>query len=130
MTPRLFLLLPVIALFTCSCSSWKIPGFGKGKDSPKSPEKKSAPAGDVTSFDTNQARWIEDQLTLTPELKDRFTVTPRADDILIELKDDITPGNETLFLERAKAMKEAMAGTFRRPVNTLVFKFPSREIKI
>jgi hypothetical protein len=84
----------------------------------------------ITTFDLHQAKYVERVFTEAPELKGRFRVEPGASKTRVVFKDELPPGKEELFIERMKQLKAEMTKVFERPVNGLVFVFPSKEIKL
>jgi hypothetical protein len=84
----------------------------------------------ITTFDLHQATYVERVFKEAPELKGRFRVEPGASKTRVVFKDELPSGKEELFMERMKQLKVEMTKAFERPVNELVFVFPSKEIKL
>jgi hypothetical protein len=94
------------------------------------PSERIDPSGSITTFDLNQADFIRKVFDQEPAIRGKFEVTPDAKDIFIRFKEDLPEGRESVFMERMTHMKSVMEKEFARPINVLVFQFPSKEIKI
>jgi hypothetical protein len=86
--------------------------------------------GAISTHDLNQAAIIRDWLAQEPKLKGRYTVNPKPDEVIVRFQDDLPEGRTPVFTERLAEVKAAMFRDLKKPVNTLVFIFPSQTIKI
>ena len=86
--------------------------------------------GAISTHDLNQADYLKSWLSQVPEIKDRFSVTPGSENIIVKFKDDLPAGRTAIFTERLTQLKAEMQQKMNKPINTLVFEFPSQTIKI
>lgn len=86
--------------------------------------------GAISTHDLNQADILNDWLSQEPAIKGRFSVDPGADEIVVRFKDDLPEGRTPVFKERLIKVKESMHRDLGKPINTLVFEFPSQTIRI
>ena len=94
------------------------------------PNERADPAFFITSFDLQQAKYVERFFQGAPEIKGRFSVTPGSSETRVNFRDNLPDGKEELFVDRMKQLKAEMAGAFKRPVNEFVFVFPAKVIKL
>lgn len=88
------------------------------------------PFAPIMTNDLDQAEFVNGVFAKEPALRDRFEVVPGARTTTVVFKDDLPPGKEALFIERMKQMKEIMLREFGGRTDALVFRFPSKEIRI
>ena len=90
----------------------------------------TGPFAPIMTNDLDQAEFVNGVFAKEPALRDRFEVVPGTRTTTVVFKDDLPPGKEALFIERMKQMKEIMLREFGGRTDALVFRFPSKEIRI
>jgi hypothetical protein len=86
--------------------------------------------GAISTLDLNQVDYLRSWLSQIPEIKDRHEVIPGSEEIVIKFKDDLPEGRTPIFKERLTQLKNEMQQKMKKPINTLVFEFPSQTIRI
>ncbi len=86
--------------------------------------------GAISTHDLNQVDYLRSWLSQVPEIKDRYTVVPGSEEIVVKFKDDLPAGRTPIFTERVTQLKAEMQQQMKKPINTFVFEFPSQTIRI
>jgi len=86
--------------------------------------------GAIDTHDLNQAEILRDWLSQEPKIKGRFSVEAKPQEIVTTFKDDLPEGKTPVFKERMAQLKIAMQNDLGKPINTLVFIFPSQTIQL
>ena len=86
--------------------------------------------GAISTHDLSQVDYLRGWLSQVPETRDRFSVIPGAEEIVVRFKDDLPAGRTAIFTERLTQLKVEMQQKMKKPINSLVFEFPSQTIRI